>query len=66
MTSSFRSSFQRVLQTSTSRERRTIRLLLSAIALIFLLVCLPVASAQSDRGSLTGVVSDSKGVFAFG
>ena len=61
MTSSFRSSFQRVLQTSTSRERRTIRLLLSAIALIFLLVCLPVASAQSDRGSLTGVVSDSKG-----
>jgi len=26
-----------------------------------LLACLPAASAQSDRGSLTGVVSDSKG-----
>jgi hypothetical protein len=62
MTSSFRFSFQRVLQISTSRERRTIRLLLSAIALVFLLACLPAASAQSDRGSLTGVVSDSKGL----
>jgi hypothetical protein len=61
MTSRFRSCFQYVLQTSSSRERRTTRPLLSAIALVFLLACLPVASAQSDRGSLTGVVSDSKG-----
>jgi len=62
MTSRFRSCFQRVLQASSSRERRTTRSLLSAIALVFLLACLPAASAQSDRGSLTGVVSDSKGL----
>jgi len=43
-------------------ERRTTRLPFSAIALAFLLACLQAASAQSDRGSLTGVVSDSKGL----
>jgi hypothetical protein len=61
MTSRFRSCFQFVLQTSSSRERRTTRPLLFTIALVFLLACLPAASAQSDRGSLTGVISDSKG-----
>jgi Carboxypeptidase regulatory-like domain len=61
MTSRFRSCFQYMLQTSSPRECRTTRLLFTAIALVFLLAFLPSALAQSDRGSLTGVVSDSKG-----
>jgi len=59
MTSRFRSCFQHLLQTSSSCERRTTRLLLSAIALGFLLACLPTASAQSDRGTITGIVTDN-------